>query len=72
MKTPLVSDLRQLAAIKAGSISPRHTRLLSEAANHIELVEDLLRDKERDNDKWRKRALEAESRLRLRGMALKG
>lgn len=71
MKTPLVSDLRQLAAIKAGNISPRHIRLLSEAANHIELLQDLLREKERDNDKWRRRTLEAESRIRLRGMALK-
>lgn len=72
MKTPLVSDLRQLASIKAGEITPRHVRLLSEAANHIELVEEILRDKERDNDKWRRRTLEAENRLRLRGMALKG
>jgi hypothetical protein len=72
MKTPLVSDLRQLASIKAGEITTRHVRLLSEAANHIELVEEILRDKERDNDKWRRRTLEAENRLRLRGMALKG
>lgn len=71
MKTPLVSDLRTLASIKAGEITPRHIRLLSEAANHIELLQDLLRDKERDNDKWRRRTLEAESRLRLRGMAQK-
>lgn len=72
MKTPLVSDLRTLASIKAGEITPRHARLLSEAANHIELLEDLLRERERDNDKWRKRTLEAESRLRLRGMEPKG
>lgn len=67
----IVSDLRQLAAIKAGEITPRHIKLLSEAANQIDLLQDLLRDKERDNDKWRRRTIEAESRLRLRGMAQK-
>ena len=71
MKTPLIDGLRQLAAIKAGSISPRHIRLLSEAANQIELLQDLLHERERDNDKWRRRTLEAESRLRLRGMVQK-
>lgn len=72
MSKTLVSDLRHLATIKAGEITPRHNRLLSEAANHIELAESLLRDKERDNQKWRKRALEAESRLKFRGSVLKG
>lgn len=70
MKTPLISDLRHLASLKAGNITPRHIRLLSEAANQIELLQELLRERERDNDKWRKRTLEAEGRLRLRGMGL--
>lgn len=71
MKDLLVQELRQQAAIKAGAITPRNVRLLSEAANRIELLIDLLRDRERDNDKWRKRTLEAENRLRLRGIPTK-
>lgn len=72
MKDNLVLELRQQAAIKAGGVTPRHTRLFSEAANRIELMSDLLRERERDNDKWRRRTLEAESRLKLRGMTTKG
>lgn len=71
MKDLLVQELRQQATIKAGEVTPRHVRLLSEAANRIELLIDLLRDRERDNDKWRKRTLEAENRLRLRGIPTK-
>lgn len=69
MKTQLVSDLRQLATMKAGEITPRHIRLLSEAANQIELLTTMLHERERDNDKWRKRAIEAENKIRLRGSA---
>lgn len=72
MNKHMIGDLRQLAAIKAGEITPRHTRLLSEAANHIEMLIDLLHERERDSDKWRKRALEAESKIKLRGMVQKG
>jgi hypothetical protein len=69
MKDQLVQELRQQSTVKVEGVSPRLTRLLAEAANRISLLNDLLRDRERDTDKWRKRAIEAESRLRLRGIA---
>ena len=72
MSKKLISDLRNLASIKVGNITPRHIRLLAEAANQIEMLTELIHERERDNDKWRKRTLEAESRLRLRGMAQSG
>ena len=67
----LIGELRQLATLKAGEITPLHGKLLSEAANHIDLLTDLLRQKEREADKWRRRAAEAESRIRLRGTGQK-
>lgn len=65
----LITALRQQATVKVEGATPRLTRLLSEAANRIELQIELLRDRERDADRWRRRALEAENRLRLRGIA---
>lgn len=68
MTDELISSLRQQATVKVEGATPRLTRLLSEAANRIELQIELLRDRERDADRWRRRALEAENRLRLRGI----
>jgi hypothetical protein len=67
-----IGDLRQLAALKAGEITPLHGRLLSEAANHIDLLMELLRQREQEADKWRRRAVEAENKIRLRITARKG
>lgn len=72
MSKKLISDLRHMASLRAGEITPRHTRLLAEAANQIEMLTEIIHERERDNDKWRKRTIEAENRLRLRGMARNG
>lgn len=68
MTDELISALRQQATVKVEGATPRLSRLLFEAANRIELQLDIIRDRERDADRWRKRALEAENRLRLRGI----
>ena len=65
MKT-MIADLRQLAVLRAGEITPRHTRLLAEAANQIELLTELLHQRERECDKWRVRAIQAEGKIKLR------
>ena len=68
MKDKLVQELRQRSTMRVEGASPRLQRLLAEAANRIDLLQDLLHQRERDNDKWRKRAVTAENILRLRGM----
>ena len=64
----LIASLIQMSMMEGGEITPEVTKALGQAVNMLEMQQDLLRDREQRANAWRRRALEAESKLRLRGI----